>query len=90
MKKSNNCNNNCHSNPLIPLINKPTSNASNNPTIIDHIWTNQLYDTFNGIFLLDITDRYPIFTIVPVNCPQKQIRIKFRHHSGQYFSQTEA
>ena len=61
--------NNCHFNSLIPLINKPTRNANNNPTILDHIWSNQLYDTFNGIFLLDITDHYPIFTIVPINCP---------------------
>ena len=50
--------NNCHSNSLIPLINKRTRNANNNPSILDHIWSNQLYDTFNGIFLLDITDHY--------------------------------
>ena len=30
--------NNCHSNSLIPLINKPTRNANNNPSILDHIW----------------------------------------------------
>ena len=41
----------------------------------------QLYDTFNGIFLLDITDHYQIFSIVPINCPQKRIRVKFRDHS---------
>ena len=63
--------NNRHFNSLIPLINKPTRNANNNPSILDHIRSNQLYDTFNGIFLLDITDHYPIFTIVPINCPQK-------------------
>ena len=34
-------------------------------------------------FLLDITDHYPIFTIAPINCPQKQICVKFRDHSGQ-------
>ena len=77
---------NCHSNSLILLINKPTRNANNNPSILDHIWTNQLYDTFNGIFLLDITDHYSIFTIAPINCPQKRIRIKFRAHSGQNFA----
>ena len=44
--------NNCHSNSLIPLISKPTRNANNNPSILDHIWTNQLYDTFNGIFFI--------------------------------------
>ena len=76
--------NNCHSkNSLITLINKHTRNANNNPSIIDHIWTNQLYDTFNGIFLLDITDQYPIFTIAPINCPQKRIHVKFRDPSGQ-------
>ena len=42
-----------------------------------------LYDAFNGIFLLDITDHYPIFTIVPINCPQKRMRVKFRDHSRQ-------
>ena len=75
--------NNCHSNSLIPLINKPTRNAINNPSILDHIWTNQLYNPFNGIFLLDITDHFPIFTIATINCPQKRIREKFRDHSGQ-------
>ena len=75
--------NDCHSNSLIPLINKPTRNANNNPSILDHKWINQLYDTFNGIFLLDITDHHPIFTITPINCPQKRIRVKFRDHSGQ-------
>ena len=57
--------NNCHSNSLIPLINKPTRNTNNNPNILDHILTNQLYDTFNSIFLLDTTDHYPIFTLIP-------------------------
>ena len=70
--------NNCHSNSLIPLINKPTRNVNNNPSILNHIWSNQLYDTLNYIFLLDITDHYPIFTIVPINCPQKRTRIKLR------------
>ena len=79
----NNFINNCHSNSIIPFINKPTRNANNNPSILDHIWTNQLYDTFNGIFLLDITDYYQIFSIAPINCPQKRIRVKFRDHSAQ-------
>ena len=34
--------NNCHSNSLIPLINQPTRNPNNNPSILDHVWTNQL------------------------------------------------
>ena len=34
-------------------------------------------------FFLDITDHYPIFTIAPINCHQKQISVKFRDHSEQ-------
>ena len=55
--------------------------------IVTHrpIWpiSNQPYDTLNGMFLLDITDHYPIFTIVPINYPQRRIRVKYRDHSGQ-------
>ena len=76
----NNFINNSHYNSLIPLINKPTPNEI---CILDHLWSNQLYDTFSGIFLSDITDHYPIFTIVPINCPQKRVRVKFRDHYGQ-------
>ena len=36
-----------------------------------------------AFFLLDVTDHYQIFTIAPINCPQKRIRVKFRDHSGQ-------
>ena len=50
--------NNCHSNSLLHLINKPTRNANNNPNMLDHTGSNQLYDTLNGTFLLDITDHY--------------------------------
>ena len=34
------------------LINKPTRNANNNSSILDHILINQLYNTFNGIFFI--------------------------------------
>ena len=71
--------NKCHSNSLIPLINKPTRNANNNPIILDHIWSNQLYDTFDGIFLLYVTDHCPIFTIVPINCPEGVKTFSFVH-----------
>ena len=69
---------NCHSNSLNPLINQPTGKANDNTCILDHILSNQLYDAFNCIFLLDI-----LFKIVLINCPQKRIRVKFRDHSGQ-------
>ena len=31
--------------------------------------------------VLDITDHYPIFSMAPINCPQKRIRVQFRDHS---------
>ena len=34
-------------------------------------------------FLLDLTDHYPIFTVVPINSIKKFIRVKFRDHSRQ-------
>ena len=40
-------------------------------------------------FLLDITDLYPIFTIAPINCPLKQICVKFRDHSGYNLAKLE-
>ena len=30
-----------------------------------------------------VTDHYKVITIVPINCPQKRIRVKFRDYSGQ-------
>ena len=37
------------------------------------------------MFLLDITDHYPIFTIAPINsyCPLKRIPVIFRDHPRQ-------
>ena len=32
---------------------------------------------------------YPIFTIVPINCPQKRIRVKLRDHSRQDINRLE-
>ena len=34
-------------------------------------------------FLLDITDHYRIFTIAPINYPQKRFHLKFRDYSGR-------
>ena len=84
--------NNCHSNSLIPRISKPTRNAINNSSILDHIWSIRLYVTFNGIFLVDITDLYPIFAIVqfvPLNCPERRIRVKFEDNSGPNLARLE-
>ena len=41
-----------------------------------------MYDTFSDVILADITDHYPIFTILQINCSQKRIHIKFWDNSG--------
>ena len=40
-------------------------------------------------FSLDITDHYQIFSILPINCPQKRLRVKFRDHSRQNIARLE-
>ena len=80
--------NNLQSNSFIPLINEPTHNVDNNSSILDHIWSNELYNTFSGIFLADITHHYTqyVFTIVPLTVldrPQKRIRVRYLDHSWE-------
>ena len=61
----------------------PNENDFINNCHLNSLIPNQLYDTFNGIFLLDITDHYPILCNAPTNCPQKRICLKFWDNSGQ-------
>ena len=50
---------------FFPLINRPTRVTSQSATLIDNIFTNDILNMshFNGIFVSDITDHYPIFSI---------------------------
>ena len=53
-----------HSLHFIPLITKPTrfSPIDNiEPTILDHIWTNNIYPCKPGIILFDVSDHCPTF-----------------------------
>ena len=54
-----------YSHSFMPLINKPTRVTANSATIIDHIFCNEIHNSrlFNGIFVTEITDHYPIFSI---------------------------
>ena len=76
--------NNCHSNSLIPQINKPTRKE-----ITIWVFSIIIYMVKSAARYIQwyvcirITDHYPIFTIVPIKCPQKRIRVKFRDHSRQ-------
>ena len=55
----------CFSNNFIPLINKPTRVTKHSATLIDNILTNNIINvSYNsGLFLTDISDHFPIFTI---------------------------
>ena len=50
---------------LAPIVNKPARVTKNNATLIDYIITNSFIDqqNFTGIFKIDISDHFLIFTI---------------------------
>ena len=56
---------------FFPLINKPTRITSQSVTLIDNILTN-VHDqqTKSGIWVVDISDHLPVFTVLP-NTAQK-------------------
>ena len=52
---------------MYPLINKPTRVKQNSASLIDNIFTNislHTSDLFSGILYTDISDHFPIFTII--------------------------
>ena len=57
-----------YSHAFTPLITKPTRVTSNTATLIDNIFTNSSRNSFNGIFLSDISDHFPIFCINITKC----------------------
>ena len=65
-----------------PLISNPTRITSNTTTLIDNIFTNQLFDNvFNGIVLNDLSDDLPIFACFykdfNSHCQQEAFRQSF-------------
>jgi hypothetical protein len=54
-----------YSNTLLPLINRPTRITEKSASIIDNIFCNELQNVqlLNGIFITDLTDHYPTFTL---------------------------
>ena len=58
---------------LYPTITKPSRITSHSPTIIDNIYTNIMGSlTTSGLFICDITDHLPVFTLV--DCDVKKTR----------------
>ena len=49
-----------------PFITKPTSIKGESATLIDNIYCNNIFisNVLNGIFYTDISDHFPIFTII--------------------------
>jgi len=75
---------------LIPLINIPTRITTSSQTIIDNIWTNQLSVTSSGVFVVDISDHFPIFTVAYCSIKGRQVVKYFRDHSQQSLTRLEA
>ena len=78
--------NNMQSYHFLPLITKPTrfSSIENiNPSLLDHIWVNNInYDYSCGLISNDFTDHFPVFlcikNIVSPNSNDDKIKITFR------------
>ena len=66
-------------NGIFPVINRPTRVTWASATAIDHILTNTIMDQDlqNGIIKLDISDHFPIFTIlyskIHNQCPKTKL-----------------
>jgi hypothetical protein len=58
-----------YSNSLFPIITKPTRITRNSSTLIDNIFTNDLYKihTLSGILFTDISNHFPVSTILNDN-----------------------
>ena len=53
-----------HSFNFFPLINSPTRVTETSSTLIDNIFTNYLSEHTSGVICSDLSDHYPIFTII--------------------------
>jgi len=76
---------------MLPLITIPTRVTDDCCSLIDNIWTNQLSVTISGVFLVEISDHFPIFVIAP-RLAQRDGRFMkyFRDHSAQSLDKLEA
>ena len=58
---------------LYPLITKPSRITSSSATIIDNIFTNVMDNvTTNGLFICDISDHLPVFTLFDCDLKKKR------------------
>ena len=68
-------------NRIFPVINRATRVAWPSATAIDHILTNTIMDQDlqNGIIKLDISDHFPIFTILNSKYTTSVQKEKYQH-----------
>jgi len=72
----------CSAASFTPLITAPTHVTGNTASCLDHIWLNQLLDCKSGIFPVDLSDHYPVFTSINIPSIKSSPRFKkFRDHS---------
>ena len=48
---------------IYPLIHSPTRVTNDTATLIDNIFTNTISDLHSGIFLVDVSDHFPVYCI---------------------------
>jgi len=68
---------------LMPLITVPTRINNDSQTLLDNIWTNQLAISMSGVFVVDVTDHFPIFVVAYHSIESNYIFKHFRDHSPQ-------
>jgi len=67
----------------VPIINIPTHFTPNRETCIDHMWYNKLFNVVAGVIRVDVSDHYPVFSVLPLQSRSDDYFIKqFRDHSG--------
>ena len=75
----------CLSHSFISLINSPTRVTNTCASVLDHIWSNNLYppsEIFSGILTSEITDHYTTFMKMKISWNKTERVLKsFRDHS---------
>ena len=79
--------NNVFQNGAIPLINKPTRVTTTTATLIDNIFTNNIFDSSlkKGIIKTSISDHFPVF--VAINISKDKIKHKKTEIHQRIFSE---
>ena len=82
--------NNMQSSHCLPIITKPTRFPSGNnigePSLLDHMWLNNIEVYTSGIILYDLTDHCPVFVCFNhgvVDDRHKFVKVKFRVQSNK-------